>query len=686
MIHTYSLRYNSRIAVCLLLLVCMCRPVTATTYYVSVTGNDSGPGTFADPWQTIQKAADVLMPGDTVFIRGGTYLESVAPQNSGTAGNVIVYSGYQDEEVIIDPNDTTLTGIAIVLADTLPLSYLHFRNLTLKNGGWAGLHARVNPAPKSHLSLYNLTIQNSYAGIYWRDGITDSEIRNCDISLNHHNIYILDAARNILIDSNYIHHTEWHIGADIFSDNIHFGVSAPPWGTNNVGITITNNEVAWSQQQGIEIFHCEDLIIRGNHCHHNGSTGIQVESNPATSGLCERVVVEDNLSEYNVQRIPAEAGIWIDDANYVICQNNITRGNEMGLYITGTYNVIARFNEVYDNNHPDPSNINGYGLGVRSSPNDREAVNNAVVHNTVHNNSANSQRAQIVFGVWPPPTDQRVDSTRFYNNIASDGQADVDLWVQGTTNMMDHNCYYESDSLHVVRWQGSMLSWAGYVSASGQDANSINSNPLFTDTAMQDYTLQAGSPCIDAGRFLTLTTASGAGTTIQVEDAVYFSDGYGLIDGDEIAVGTNPVARVTAVDYETNTISVDQSLTWEAGTPVSYPYNGSTPDIGAHEYGMPSGVQIPRAKGKKLTVMPNPFNKTTAIHFSLPVRGRVSLILYDLTGRAVRQLLDGVLPRGNHVVPWDGRQEGGLPAGSGVYVCRLVYDGAILTHKVILVR
>jgi hypothetical protein len=58
-------------------------PVYATDYYVAPTGSDSGPGTLVQPFQTIQKAASVMVAGDTAFIRAGTYRETVTPVKSG---------------------------------------------------------------------------------------------------------------------------------------------------------------------------------------------------------------------------------------------------------------------------------------------------------------------------------------------------------------------------------------------------------------------------------------------------------------------------------------------------------------------------------------------------------------------------------------------------------------------------
>ncbi|RAP75157.1 hypothetical protein DL346_17395 [Paenibacillus montanisoli] len=76
------------------------------TYYVDVAGSDSNNGTsLSMPFQTIQKAADTAQAGDTVYIRGGTYRETVTPANSGSAGSPITYQNYDGETVIVSGND-----------------------------------------------------------------------------------------------------------------------------------------------------------------------------------------------------------------------------------------------------------------------------------------------------------------------------------------------------------------------------------------------------------------------------------------------------------------------------------------------------------------------------------------------------------------------------------------------------
>jgi hypothetical protein len=102
--------------------------------------------------------------------------------------------------------------------------------------------------------------------------------------------------------------------------------------------------------------------------------------------------------------------------------------------------------------------------------------------------------------------------------------------------------------------------------------------------AQTDFDLQEGSPLIDSGQPLTHTTSSGAGTTVPVRNARVFSDGFGIISGDMIVVGTHKGAQVTGVDVSANTIKVDRSVSWGSQDPVTLTYSGNAPDIGAREY------------------------------------------------------------------------------------------------------
>lgn len=75
----------------------------ATDYYVATTGDDSDSGSLAEPWATIQKAADTMSAGDTCYIRGGSYHEEVDLSGvAGNKGNPITFTNYNGEAVTLD--------------------------------------------------------------------------------------------------------------------------------------------------------------------------------------------------------------------------------------------------------------------------------------------------------------------------------------------------------------------------------------------------------------------------------------------------------------------------------------------------------------------------------------------------------------------------------------------------------
>jgi hypothetical protein len=76
--------------------------VGAQDYYVATTGNNTNPGTLAQPFRTVQKAADVMQPGDTVYIRAGIYREKVTPPRGGTSESArITYRNYPGERPVL---------------------------------------------------------------------------------------------------------------------------------------------------------------------------------------------------------------------------------------------------------------------------------------------------------------------------------------------------------------------------------------------------------------------------------------------------------------------------------------------------------------------------------------------------------------------------------------------------------
>ena len=106
--------------------------------------------------------------------------------------------------------------------------------------------------------------------------------------------------------------------------------------------------------------------------------------------------------------------------------------------------------------------------------------------------------------------------------------------------------------------------------------------------------------------------------------------------------------------------------------------------------GIPTAVTPEQARPQAYALFPNypnPFNPTTTIRYAVPEPAGVTLAVFDVLGRRVRTLVSERVSSGTHAVVWDGRDEHGNSAGTGVYFYRLTAGAnPILTGKMILLK
>ncbi len=78
---------------------------------------------------------------------------------------------------------------------------------------------------------------------------------------------------------------------------------------------------------------------------------------------------------------------------------------------------------------------------------------------------------------------------------------------------------------------------------------------------------------------------------------------------------------------------------------------------------------------------PNPFNPTTNISFALPKDTYATLVIYDMLGREVARLLDGLTSAGYHTVTWDASR-----LESGIYIYKLSAGNFVQAKRMILMK
>ncbi|YCM46548.1 right-handed parallel beta-helix repeat-containing protein [Verrucomicrobiaceae bacterium 227] len=178
-----------------------CFRLSAATWFVSPTGSNEASGSLEHPFATIQHAHDQTSPGDTVFIRGGTYkiqenqtasmrrgiARVIYLHKSGETGKPVTYSNYRDEQPILD-----FSGVKPdkqrVYAFSVSASWIHVKGLAI-----TGVQVTIKGHTQS-ISLESngsdniferLSLHDSQAiGIYHVRG-SNNLFLNCDAWNNH---------------------------------------------------------------------------------------------------------------------------------------------------------------------------------------------------------------------------------------------------------------------------------------------------------------------------------------------------------------------------------------------------------------------------------------------------------------------------------------------------------------------
>ncbi|HEV7405120.1 MAG TPA: right-handed parallel beta-helix repeat-containing protein [Chthoniobacteraceae bacterium] len=471
----------------------------AADYYVSTRGRDTNAGTLGAPWRTVRKAAETLVAGDTVWIRGGLYRELVTPKQSGSAADGwITYRAYGKEKPVLDaaglrPSEDGESAV-FLLRDR---SYVRVQGLELRN--FATLRGDLTPC----------------------------------------GIFVAGACDHIELLGNRIHHINTFgkdgnaLGLAVYGD------SATP---------ITNLVIDGNEVRNCRLGSSESLVLNGNvtgfqvtnnHVHHNNNIGIDFAGfegtcpdpaqDRARDGVCRGNIVDYITSNGNPAygRVFAADGIYVDGGARIVIERNVVHHCDIGVELASehangtTEGVELRENVVYGNR------VGGLFLGGYDEQRGK-TINCDIHHNTFyHNDTRSDGNGELYFQHFVTGCTIRHNIFSAYLQKLLIGSP----YQDSANNHFDYNLYFAPGAAADAEWQvaGDGVTGLGaYQTKSGEDAHSLFADPKFVNAARLNFHLGANSPAKDAG---DPAFAPGAGETDL--------DGAARVNGTAVDIGAD---------------------------------------------------------------------------------------------------------------------------------------------------
>ncbi len=514
------------------------------TYYVSTTGSDGNPGTFAAPWLTIQHAADAATAGATVNVMGGVYHGYVSFPHSGTKGEPITFQsdpvvvGTTVQGAVIDGSNLTVSrrqGLITIAGDR---SYITVRGFELRNlstsdrfatpcgvwitGSGTGVHIVNNV-------IHNIVTNTQQSGKRLRGGngcglfaYGTSQTPISHLVVRGNELYDLRTGQSesMTLNGNVTH---FIVADNLIHDNSNIGIDII--GYERTG-PIGYDQAGWGVVEGNTIYNISGIANPGE-IHSYDADGLYCDG-------CANVTFERNMI------MQVDYGIETTSEN----QRCLASGNEwptgvvgVGTPAIGTYpcygmDVTVRNNLFYYENACAIS-IGGYAHATDrggGSNGGGSSYHDVFVNNTLFDNGTQPGDAsegtprgdfQIQYQVGRAQGDI-FENNLIYESAASPYSASPNRWINSLVPFtqkyplgltyppppatLNWNLYgsaagYREGTSILWGGVGDYKNFAAWRSVSGEDANSINAHPKFFDERATPLNLDIApsSPAAGAG-------------------------------------------------------------------------------------------------------------------------------------------------------------------------------------------
>jgi hypothetical protein len=439
-----------------------CLPFLAwsqSAFYVSPSGDDSDPGSFASPWRTVQHGVDQLGTNDTLYLMNGNYHEKIH-----ITTNAINLYNYPGHTPVIDALGLTQQNGIIEIHDA---SYVSIVGLALQNNVMPDAQGILVEGTSQFTKIHNCTIHDIHFSAN-PNAVVDSSTNAQGII-----VYGTDSAvaiREIEIKGNHVY-------------NCRLGYSE--------GIAVNGN--------------VDGFRIVGNHVHDLTNIGIDCIGHEGTcpDPLRDRARNGDvlgNTVHHCVSFYAPSAGIYVDGGSHIILQRNICYNNGYGIEVgcesigDSTHDILVTSNLLY-NNEVSAIAFGGFDYPAGSG----KVTHSTMMGNTCFNNGWATQTYGELYLSY-------CENSEIHSNIFDAVGTNILVRAENSQPglLFDYNLVYGpggAGSL-LCLWNGTTASgFPAFVASSQTNTNSQFVDPGFVSRlpGSLDLHLTQNSPAIDGG-------------------------------------------------------------------------------------------------------------------------------------------------------------------------------------------
>ena len=290
------------------------------TFYVATTGNDANPGTEAAPFRTLTKGVKGLKPGDTLYVKSGTYAESLNKNIPGGTSwsNPVTVAAYPGHTVTLRPT----SGAYVASFAAATRTYIELRGLNLDAvnvSHGVGVASGSTTGASHHIRIRDCEIKNAKLhGALVQPGSGYNEFINVNVHDNgttdfHHGLYIKSS--NNLVEQSLVYRNAG-------------------WGVH----------VYWSEVLKVSV---NNNIIRNNKIYQNarlGQRGAGIILSSGSGNMAYNNLVWGNNGGIQVK--------YSSVSNTKVYNNTVYANKSFGIDIASASNTSVRNNIVYGNIGP----------------------------------------------------------------------------------------------------------------------------------------------------------------------------------------------------------------------------------------------------------------------------------------------------------------------------------------------